>query len=196
MDHSHALISAFLQQASISSMVSDDHRPIADRFTKAGVVPFVRGTPRQYYFMKPNSTIEGLGEAPYQICKGTRMYYRAQQGWHDIRDPRERGERQEALLVTALREGIEELGLKLESITRIIEMGPYGFASATTGRSKEMWLFALEMQADGFGNASEVAASTASRAWMHSAQFTATGRDDHRPILRDIDDKLSLYYKE
>jgi hypothetical protein len=197
MNDTHASISSFLQQLSQSTMVAEDGRGGMENHTKAGVVPFMRGVPRRFYMMRPASKIAGLGDAPFQICKGTRMHYSDQQGWHDIRKPADRLPQAETLLQTALREGIEEMGLKLANITRLIELGAYGFASVTTGRSKSMWLYAAEMiHEQDFLPADEIASSTAECRWFTLQDFVASGREDHRYILSDIDARLSLFYKE
>ena len=168
-----------------------------ENHTKAGVVPFMRSSPRRYYMMRPASKIAGLGDAPFQICKGTRMHYSDKLGWHDIRKPADRLPQAETLLQTALREGIEEMGLKLTNITRLIELGAYGFASVTTGRSKSMWLYGAEMiSPNDFLPAADIASSTAECRWFGLQEFCAEGREDHRYILSDIDSRLSLFYKE
>lgn len=98
----------------------------------------------------------------------------------------------EFLAVTALREGIEELGLKLENIKQLYDVGAYDFSSATSGNAKQMWLFAAEMSADDFSD--DVADSTAGCGWLSLAEFDVAGREDHRYILRDIEKKLKQYY--
>jgi hypothetical protein len=168
-----------------------------ENHNKAGVIPFMRGMPRRHYMMRPASKIAGLGDAPFQICKGTRMHFSKEHGWHDIRKPADRLPKVETLLQTALREGIEEMGLKLSNVIRIIELGGYGFASVTTGRSKSMWLYAAEIKDEkDFLPANEIASTTAECRWFELSEFTAIGREDHRYILSDIDAKLSLFYKE
>lgn len=195
MSDNHALISTFLQQQVIASLLIQEEG--TERFTKAGIVPFVRVTPRQYYVMKPGSKIPSLGEPSFQLCKGTRMHYMPGVGWRDIRESQEAMPQKERLIETALREGIEELGLKLENIVRLLDVGPYGFSSATTGKSKAMWLFAAEIKAQqDFLPAHAIATSTADRAWVTLDRFNIVGRDDHRYILKDIESKLAMYYKE
>ena len=94
----------------------------------------------------------------------------------------------ESLAETALREGIEELGLRLKNIKQLLDVGPYRFSSATTGKSKEMWLFAAEMASGDFS--ADVAPTTAERVWLSLEEFDIAGREDHRYILRDIESKL------
>jgi hypothetical protein len=113
-----------------------------------------------------------------------------------MRDGSEGG-RRELLSATAIREGIEELGLMLPGLHRLLELGPYGFSSIKTGRSKNMWLFAAEMSSqEEVLPMAEVASTTFERRWMTHAQFAVEGREDHRYILKDIERKLQLYYKE
>jgi len=197
IENIHALISHFLQQQKTISLANADQLAASERHTKAGVVPFMRTQPHQFHFMKPGSKITGLTEATFQICKGTRMHFVPGTGWRDIRDSKNKMELKETLVQTALREGIEELGLKLGNIVKLIELGTYHFSSATTGKDKEMWLYAAEMvNQSNFLPDSEIASSTAAREWMTAAQFTSAGREDHRYILKDITSKLYEIYKE
>lgn len=180
----HAAIRAFLQQHETLP-----HEGEGD-FTKSGVVPFLRA-PMRYYLMKPRARIPELEAPPFQLCKGTRMYFAPGIGWRDMQDAAPR-ENMETLAETALREGIEELGLKLENIARVIDMGPYDFSSATTGKPKRMWLFAAEMKsADDFLPERDVALTTAARGWLTLAEFAVAGREDHRYILQDMENRLS-----
>ena len=187
-------------------------------YTKAGVVPFLRD-PYRYYLMKPMAKNLELDAPEFQLCKGTRMMKiddawvdipssfpsppvgeagakRRERGCLNEGSskipPLPQGEREvvlESLAATALREGIEELGLKLKNIKELFDLGPYGFSSATTGKSKEMWLFAAEMAQDDFSD--EVAETTADRTWLTMPEFNVAGREDHRYILRDIEKKLN-----
>jgi len=197
VDDIHALINGFLQHQTIKSLLMQEELPPTQRFLKAGVVPFLRESPYLFYTMKPKSTISGLGEPPFQICKGTRMHNLPEHGWRDIKENKERINDQETLIMTALREGIEELGLKMDNIVQLFDMGSYGFSSATTGRNKEMWLFAAEMKtADNFLPKAEIAPSTAECRWMSEQEFNVVGRGDHRYILKNIASKLATYFNE
>lgn len=161
----HARIQQFLQQQTIHAIGRGGY---SEAFTKAGVVPFMRG-PYRYYLMKPVAKNLERGLPEFQICKGTR-------------------ENQETPTQTALREGVEELGLKIQNIKQLFDVGLYGFSSATTGKSKEMWLFAAEMKSEDFSD--EVESTTAERGWFSLQEFEVVGREDHRYILRDIENKL------
>jgi hypothetical protein len=178
----HARIQQFLQQQTIRSLCEggDDQA-----YTKAGVVPFLRN-PYRYYLMKPVAKNPELGLPKFQLCKGTRMV-KSGNTWKDMRDGREAGVK-ETLAQTALREGIEELGINILNINELYDVGPYGFSSATTGKSKAMWLFAAEMASEDMPG--EVALTTAECAWLTAAEFEVAGREDHRYILSDIEKKL------
>jgi len=158
-----------------------------DFYTKAGVVPFIqRKAQLAYYLMKPVAKNPGLDAPKFQLCKGTRMM-KVGGVWVDMPDGMN-AEIKESLAATALREGIEELGLNLTNIKALFDVGSYGFSSATTGKSKEMWLFAAEMGAEEFSG--EVAPTTAECAWLTLQEFDIAGREDHRYILRDIESRL------
>src|SRR4051812_27817889 len=177
---SHALMERFLQQRNVPPSQSGEN------FNKAGLVPFLRGEPYRFYVMKPVAAQAALGPPPFQLCKGTRMYRHVEKGWQDMRDGVIAGQEMEALSVTALREGIEELGVRLEALGGMLDLGPYTFASATSGKPRRMWLFAVEMQAENDVLPPDaVAQTTAERAWLSLAEFAAQGRNDHVSILRD-----------
>ena len=194
MSELYARIHTFLQQQSIMPLLRDV-APFPDQqYMKAGVVPFVREDGFEYMLMKP-LTHDPLNPPAFQICKGTRMYLHRGSGWRDMKAGDEGAEGKETLPVTALREGIEELGLPLEMITKTFDVGPYKFTSERTGKNKYMWLYALEMGSkEHFLPLSEIANTTADRAWLRFEQFDVVGREDHRCILQNIEEKLQQEY--
>jgi len=163
--------------------------PEGEGITKAGVVPFIRqDTQLSYYFMKPVARHAHLAAPKFQLCKGTRMVRLPDGSWQDMGSGMNGEDIKESLAETALREGIEELGLKLENIKRLFDAGPYGFSSAVTGKGKKMWLFAAEMASQDFSD--DVAPTTAECTWLTLDEFAVAGREDHVAILRDIEEKL------
>ena len=221
----HARIQSFLQQKTVVRLAPSAEILPDDQYLKAGVVPFVRQKGAiSFLLMKPVPKRPGLGAPAFQLCKGTRMEFVDGKGWMDISSPlplREglgggvpsssvirhpssistplpnppsQGGR-ETLLATALREGIEELGLKLNAITAIIDVGPYVFSSARLGNEKHMWLFAAELRSmDDILPMDQVEKTTAERGWLTLDEFTVVGRDDHRYILQDIAAKLEKHH--
>jgi 8-oxo-dGTP pyrophosphatase MutT (NUDIX family) len=183
----HARVHAFLQDVSVVPLFSGSPQ---GRILKAGVVPFVRSGGYRFYLMKPVARHANLVAPSFQLCKGTRMH-RSDGQWRDLHEDDTKTGEQESLAATALREGIEELGLKLENITSLFELGGYMFSSAKSGNKRQMWLFAAEMknEADFLPDA-QVASTTAARQWLTLAEFDKIGREDHRPILHDIAAKL------
>lgn len=188
---SHALINRFLSRQTIVALVGAPLQLPQERYTKAGVLPFcyVDGV-RQYYVMKPRAERPDLPPPEFQLCKGTRMQQGEGNGpWHDMRGDDIADELSETLVQTALREGMEELGLQLENIVGLYELGGYDFSSATTGKGKQVWLYAAEIRnCDDF---IETEASTLARQWMSIAEFAVVGRPDHRYILEHIDHLLN-----
>ncbi|MDE3060316.1 MAG: NUDIX hydrolase [Pseudomonadota bacterium] len=181
-------IQAFLEGQAIAPLQNAARK--GDDFTKAGLVPFLRGEKYRFYVMKPVSRHASLSAAEFQLCKGTRMYLDSAGNWQDMRGG-ESAEIKETLAATALREGIEELGLKLANIGRLFDVGPYDFSSASSGKPKRMWMFAAEViAAEDFLPSIEVAFTTAGREWLSLSEFSVAGRPDHHYILRDIQDKL------
>src|SRR5688500_7801458 len=187
----HALIHAFLQVQAATPLFSTERKQ--QDYQKSGIVPFIREEDSfSFFVMKPTSSRPGLTPPKWQLCKGTRMYCsRASGKWKDLRisDKVEEVEA-ETLVMTALREGHEELGLLPEMVLKLFDVGPYLFYSAKTGQEKHMWMFAAEVEArDVFLPASHVAATTADRCWLTADEFKVVGRDDHLYILEDIEAK-------
>jgi hypothetical protein len=183
MTEHHARISAFLQEKSTRPLHASS--AAQERFNKAGVIPFMAGTPRRYLVMKPVAKHAHLPPPAFQLCKGTRME-RLGNTWLDIRDLPKGGE-PETLAATALREGIEELGLSLPHIRALYDLGPYDFSSATSADKRSMWLFAAELPDESaLLPERDMAETTAARAWMTLEAFGQKGRDDHRAILAAI----------
>jgi hypothetical protein len=192
----YAHIQAFLQQQTIVPLISGETDQPEHYTIKAGVVPFVRvDADFTYFVMKPVPKRPGLGAPAYQLCKGTRQHFLDGRGWCDLRDGEITEARRETLAQTALREGIEELGLRLDGIVTLFDVGPYAFSSARSGRQIYMWLFAAELVSpEAVLPMAEVAATTAERGWVKLDEFRAIGRDDHRPILQDIAAKVERHY--
>ncbi|NBX04345.1 MAG: NUDIX hydrolase [Alphaproteobacteria bacterium] len=157
---------------------------VGEAYTKAGVVPFMRGEDGlRFYAMKPRAKRPDLPPPEFQLCKGTRMTQEDGQ-WRDMRDGEVSTELSETLAETALREAMEEIGLVLANVTALFDVGGYDFASAASGKSKKMWLFATEVASA--ENFTDTEASTAERGWFTLDEFALVGRADHHEILREI----------
>ena len=197
-DRIQAEIQEFLQRQAIVNLISDAVTFPDQQYMKAGIIPFVRQESSFHYlFMKPVSKYNAYNPPAFQICKGTRMYLHRGSGWRDMKAGDEGVTDKEALAVTAMREGIEEVGLKLDAITRMLDVGPYKFLSEKTGKSKYMWLFTTELASiDDLLPDQEVARTTAERSWLTAEEFAVVGRADHRYIMEDIAAKLKKHYKE
>lgn len=142
--------------------------------------------------MKPVAKHTHLAPPALQLCKGTRMQHWPGKGWRDVRDGMKPQHPLEPLVVTALREGIEELGVELSGIRALQDLGPYAFSSSVSSDAKFMWLYAAEMHSESaLLPDTHVAATTAQRAWLDLKSFEAQGRADHVPILRDIASRLA-----
>ncbi|MDG1286718.1 MAG: hypothetical protein P8P30_04040 [Rickettsiales bacterium] len=163
---------------------------------KAGVVPYRLGENGiEYYLFKPSEMMPEMGDPGFQICKGTREIKNPETGeWEDYHSStklKEYGpENLEPLIVTALREGIEEIGLPLEEIVEVTEWGQAAFASASTGELKTMWLYPVGVYPDcPFDEPSAEHANTVAREWFdpqNRAQVEKI-RPDHLKIIREID---------
>lgn len=165
-------------------------------------MPFIRRAGLDYYFMKPRAMHAELGEPEFQICKGTRMHYINGIGWCDMKEemsPTDNAESEdfrETMLETALREGREELGIDFQNIIGIFDMGAYSFTSASTGKTKQMWIFAAEViDANDFLPIQEIADTTAERRWLSADEFVKVGRADHKSVIADIHAKLTERFR-
>jgi len=198
MTYTHDMIQAYLQQRTVVSLIPrSSYLNSPDRFLKAALVPFIRRAGLDYYFMKPRAAREELGAPEFQICKGTRMHYINGIGWRDMKEelsPTDNAEPEdfrETMLESALREGREELGIDFQNIVGIFDMGAHSFTSASTGKTKQMWVFAAEViDANDFLPAQEIADTTAQREWFSADEFSKIGRADHKPVIADINAKL------
>ncbi len=173
--------------AEIQEFLKDFASADAPEIRKAGIVPFLRA-PLRYYVMTPTATKPELGLPEFQLCKGTRMY-QAHGAWHDMKGQVPEDVPLEDLAATALREGIEELGLKLANIAELVTLGEYKFTSATSRQDIVLWMLAAEMK-----NADDFVAphtSTAACAWMTLAEFKKQGRPDHAHILGLIEKQIT-----
>lgn len=184
MSH-HEKTAAFIEKASVISLCA---APKADVFNKAGVVPHMQKEQGLvYYVMKPSAKRPDLPPPQFQLCKGTRMAQGEDGKWRDIK---EGGliAHAEPLVQTALREGMEEVGLVLENIIALYDVGVHGFASATTGQKKEAWFFTAQMSNN--ADFTKPDASTEECAWMTLDEFAIAGRPDHHYILSQIESLL------
>lgn len=189
----HATIQDYLQEHTAFSLVSTvEFTQPPDKILKIGIVPFIKQGGLKYYFMKPKAAKAELELPDFQICKGTRMHYFEGIGWRDIKAGMPIESQRELLVETAIREGIEELGLKLSNIIKLFDIGVYNFSSASTGALKQMWIFAAEVNdVNDFLPENEIEDKTAERAWLTAIDFATAGRIDHKPIVADIDKRLS-----
>lgn len=180
MTAEHVQIQAFLAQHALEY----DDLPT---MKKAGIVPFLPGESLRYCVMTPVGNKPELGAPDFQLCKGTRMY-RHENGWRDMRGTIPENVELEPLAVTALREGMEELGLKLSNIERLSVLGEYRFISATNRFEMAMWMLAAKMKnAEDFLPLQDIAKNTATREWLTLAEFEEQGRPDHAHILGQME---------
>ena len=200
----HARIHDVLQQLPVISLVDGHVAHDQAVYRKAGIIPVMRKERSLHYFvMKPVAKHRHLDAPLFQLCKGTRMHRVPGKGWMDMPDGEAQGRTVETLEQTALREGMEELGLIPENIRTLFDVGPYRFSSSVSGKERNMWLFAAEIiSVDDFLPDEDIAETTAARGWMHVRQFmegsgqTPPGREDHVPIIGDIEKRLLTYYQE
>ena len=186
----HQSIAAWLENMSAHAL--PEITPAEPALNKSGVLPFVPtgSDPAQWRFllMRPQAEHPELPPPLLQICKGTRMGLRKGK-WRDIskQAKAEEYESIEPLLYTALREGIEELGLMLEGITSLVDAGTVNFLSSRSGKPKPLYLYLAEMQhEEALLPMEEVEPSTAERRWLSLEEFYQQGRQDHAEIVHKV----------
>jgi 8-oxo-dGTP pyrophosphatase MutT (NUDIX family) len=185
MTSEHTKIQAFLRSHSLEV-------PESPTLRKAGLVPFLTA-PLRYYVMTPVASKPDLGLPDYQLCKGTRMY-KCAAGWKDMRGLVPENAELEPLSYTALREGVEELGLAFENIRKLFVLGEYRFTSATNRKDVDLWMLAAEVKNAFDFLPLEKTHGTQHRAWLTLAEFKKQGRPDHAHILEQVEERLRHAY--
>lgn len=187
----HARIQTFLQQLRVQELSPSAGWDGEGGGTRGCLLPFLAQTGhlRRYYLMKPQARHKHLEPPLFQLCKGKRMTKRVG-GWKDAEEGDE-GMHLESLPATALREGIEELGLRLDAIESLHAAGGYMFDSVSGKERRRLWLMAALMRPQAeFDEPDADAADTESCTWLTLDEFAACGRKDHIDILRDVDAQL------
>ena len=161
---------------------------------KAGTVPFVMESGAiLFYLHKPGGSYPELGDPGFQIAKGTREAQNDEGEWVRYNARKHAKNKVEPLIVSALREGIEEAGLKTANIERLLEWGIATFKSATKSHEKSMWLYLAEMKdKDDFLEPDSEHGNTAECRWfdIETAEAKELIRPDHFEILQQIHQRL------
>lgn len=187
MQQAHRAMDAWLMENAITPLPAPMRE---ENVTKAGLLPFIRRTQTEQWkllLMRPRADKPALGPPLLQLCKGTRMQ-RFHGTWQDIKGdilPADSAD-PEPLSRTALREGLEELGLPVSGITRLFDAGTHAFTSASSSKPKYLRLFLAEVtEENGLLPAAGIAATTAERAWLSLQECTPERvRGDHIPLIR------------
>jgi hypothetical protein len=168
-------------------------------FNKAAVIPFYKDESGDFHFywMKPESREESNLPAPkWQLCKGTRMFNRGEE-WVDFKPPRSapaEGDWLETLPQTALREGAEEIGLRMDNISQILLWGDDHILAQTDGRLISLWVTLVEVKdKDAFDAPDTIEAKTTAREWIKSGERTEEITDSHLAVVNRILPTLQNY---
>ena len=170
----------------------EDKQLFAD-INKAGIVPLYESNQTHMLLIKPWAKKKNLGPPPWQIIKGTRMIHR-QGSWEDYgkSDDVNDGEILEPLLCTALREGMEEAGLRLDNISAIGLLGEHRYASLSTGKEKVMHLYALLVHnKNDFDWPNKAHPVTEAMKWFNINKLPDNTREDAVAMVADLQDKLA-----
>ena len=156
---------------------------------KAGIIPLYK---KKMLLIKPWAKKKHLGPPPWQLIKGTRMY-RSSFGFKDYKKASdiESEQQLEPLLCTALREGMEEAGLKLENIDGIAPLGTHSYRSISTGKEKFMALYALEMKSKtNFDWPDAHHPVTEEMEWFNPNKLSDDVREDAADIIKQVTQTL------
>lgn len=159
---------------------------------KSGLLPILPGS-LEIMLMKPVAKHRHLTPPGWQIAKGTRMM-QVDSDWKDMKkDFADAGYEQiESLACTALREGMEEVGITLKNIVSMHDLGAHVFHSASSGKQKHVAIFLCAVKnKNDFLDASEITASTAETAWFPLNALPSDTREDNIPILEFIRNTVS-----
>ncbi len=164
---------------------------------KIGILPFVAGEKGglDFLLMKPRATVGHPGGPPsFQIAKGTREATSGTKSWNtgQQKEVTPYPLRMESYLETAIREGREELGLKPSNIRRMFDLGVYSVNSETTGKPKEMRLFAAELKSpDTYFIRPQP--TTQDVRWFEQGEGMALVKKSHMRIVQDVGAKLEQW---
>lgn len=175
----HTQIQAFLSSQSHFSAGDD-------AVTKAGIIPYIEfGESKLYMAMRPLAKRPELGLPEFQLCKGTRMFFDGTE-WHDMKAGKTSGQL-EQLAVTALREGVEELGLVVGNISHMRECGVVNFTSVSTQKPIPTMMFMAKLRdKEQFMPIETIADTTAERQFFTLEAFRRIARPDHAHVLDSI----------
>lgn len=170
---------------------------------KAGVIPYHMNENGQisFYLMKPTGAHPELGEPAFQIAKGTREIFMDGEWQNYYPNPktakiaRAHPERIESLFVNAMREGIEEIGLKPENVLSVQDAGRVDYTSESSGKPKSMWCFLAQVQdQNDFMEPDKEHADTGVCQWFTlEDENLAEVRADHLKILQLLSPVLQTY---
>ena len=163
---------------------------------RAGLLPYrLREGRFEFLFMKPTHK-PGRDNPAFQICKGGRMQRVVVEGGtvhlKDIRrgtpPSPEVSAALEDYLHAAVREGQEELGVRLADIEALYDAGPVMFLSEKTAVQEWFWLYLAQMHENAvFSNALDKA--VAQSCWLSREEFARQGRKDYVEILAQVWEK-------
>lgn len=176
------------------------------RTRKAGAIVFFEDEAgaRHYAVMKPRASLDKQG-APrtppaFQIATGNRC------GWQMGADGKPqlfeiKGQdiaadlALEPYCIAAIREAIEELGLKLENVMDIYDLGTCQYVSESTGKPMFICMIAIKIASkDLFAAPCSIHAKTEAVNWvtvLDTSMDDAPVRRDHARLLTDFDRKLN-----
>jgi 8-oxo-dGTP pyrophosphatase MutT (NUDIX family) len=175
-----------------------DHTKRAGDIRKAGLLPFYvrEDASLLFYLYKPRPRKDSdLPPPKFQIPKGTREAVGDDGIWQDYHPGHKHHYTTiEPLHITALREAIEEVGLRVKHLEQLYDAGIVNFTSETTGAPKSLWLFCGQLNSQhAFDTPHDERANTESCAWFDIATPADAEqiRPDHLKILLDIKERLT-----
>lgn len=155
---------------------------------QAGMLPFFRqGAELRLALILPRAKYPDRPPPQYQLVKGTR------QGWkngafHDLTTdelPPSPNQPAEPLLVTALREAEEEIGLDRGKIIKIYDLGVAQSIKTRTGKMERVRLYACELKdSSALAAIAEDHPTTCAFKFFPCHALAGEIREDHLPIVQ------------
>lgn len=157
---------------------------------KAGIVPIYIDADKNIscMLMKPKPKHADLPPPGWQITKGTRMKLMGKQ-WVDL--PANLDDsgaaRVESMATVALRETMEEIGLRLNNIRHMLDIGIHSFSSAKSGEPRQKALYAciVDDQFD-FAPLEDCDPKTAAREWFNIDYLPEDIRADNASLIGHV----------
>lgn len=139
--------------------------------TKAGLIPyFLDSTSGNFKYLMMVSSDAAYGGSLPMVSKGGQ-------------DPEDEHGNQETVLDCAIREAVEELGLKEENL-----VGLPAYLMSASYKTYELFMFSCEIK--DINNFDKPCYETEYTIWLTAEEFAVRGRKDHQVFVNELERRL------